>query len=330
MIITRTPFRIPLAGGGTDLDFYYKLKGGKLISSTFNQFMYVLLADRPVDEKILIQTTSIQFTEDPKKIKHTIIKEVLKFFKIKKKIQVSTFSTLPTGSGIGSSSALIVGLIVAILELKKVSFSKAKIAKTAYFIERIILKLKGGWQDQIIAAHGGVQLIKISKKGHFNLKSIKADKNLIKIEKKLILIFTNKTRNSSKSIFSQKNNLKKTLEQYDAIKSLVPQFRDAIKMGDYQKIGKIFHYHWIQKKKLSKFITNTKIDKMYISLLREKSFIGGKLMGAGGGGFILMVSNNMKRSLLFLNKRKMNYTKFKFTFEGSKVIQGYNKKFKNV
>lgn len=323
MIITRTPFRIPLAGGGTDLEFYYKKRGGKLISSTFNQFVFVLLAERPVDEKILIQTTSTQFSNDINKIKHKIIREVLKFFNIKKRIQISTFSTLPTGSGIGSSSSLIVGLIVAILKLKKIFFSKAKIAKTAYFIERKILKLKGGWQDQIIASYGGVQLINISNKGHFNSKSIKVKKNLIKIEKKLILVFTNETRNSSKIISFQKNNLKKTIEQYDMIKLLVPQMHDSIKRGDFKKIGKIFHYHWKQKKKLSKQITNTKIDKIYISLLKEKSFIGGKLIGAGGGGFFLMVSNNMNKSLKYLNKRKMNYTKFKFTSEGAKVIQSY-------
>ncbi len=119
MIITRTAFRIPLAGGGTDLDFYYRRRGGKLISSTFNQFVFVLLADRPIDNKILVQTTTTQFSNDINKVKHEIIREVLKFFNIKKKIQIGTFSTLPTSSGLGSSSALIVGLIKAISTFKK-------------------------------------------------------------------------------------------------------------------------------------------------------------------------------------------------------------------
>ena len=119
MIITRTAFRIPLAGGGTDLDFYYKKNGGDLISSTFNQYVFVLLAERPIDDKILIQTTTTQFANNINKVKHKIIREVLKYFNIKKKIQVSSFSTLPTSSGLGSSSALIVGLIKAISILKK-------------------------------------------------------------------------------------------------------------------------------------------------------------------------------------------------------------------
>ena len=132
MIITRTAFRIPLAGGGTDLDFYYKKNGGDLISSTFNQYVFVLLAERPIDDKILIQTTTTQFANNINKVKHKIIREVLKYFNIKKKIQVSSFSTLPTSSGLGSSSALIVGLIKAISILKKKNLAKAKSQKLLF------------------------------------------------------------------------------------------------------------------------------------------------------------------------------------------------------
>ncbi len=324
MIITRTAFRIPLAGGGTDLDFYFKKKGGELISSTFNQFVFVLLAERPIDDKILIQTTTAQFSNSINKVKHEIIREVLKYFKIKKKIQISTFSTLPTSSGLGSSSALIVGLIKAISIFKKEKISKNKIARIAFHIERKVLSYTGGWQDQIIASFGGVQQIKISKKGNFNTRSIKIKNNVInKLEKKFILVFTKELRNSSKVISSQKVNLKKTIKIYDAIRSLVPTMKNSLKKGDYKKIGEIFHHHWKLKKQLSKQISNSKIDRIYLNLLKDNSFIGGKLIGAGGGGFFLMVSNNLKKSILYLRKKKLNFTKFKFTFGGTQVEGSY-------
>ena len=320
MIITRTAFRIPLAGGGTDLDFYYKKNGGDLISSTFNQYVFVLLAERPIDDKILIQTTTTQFANNINKVKHKIIREVLKYFNIKKKIQVSSFSTLPTSSGLGSSSALIVGLIKAISILKKKKFSKSKIAKIAFLIEREILGYSGGWQDQIIASYGGIQRIKINRKGKFSSSSIEIKKKTLKIlEKKLILVFTKELRNSSKVISSQKINLKKTINVYNSIKSLVPDMRVSLKNGNYIKLGKIFHQHWKLKKQLSKEISNSKIDQIYLELMKEKSFLGGKLIGAGGGGFFLMVSNNIKKSILYLKKKKLNYTKFNFSFGGVQI-----------
>ncbi len=324
MIITRTPFRIPLAGGGTDLDFYYRIKKGEMISSTFNHYIFVLLAERPTDDKILIQTTSTQFSNNINKVKHKIIKEVLKYFNIKKKIQIGTFSTLPSSSGLGTSSSLIVGLILAILKFKKQKMSRNKIAQVAFLIERKILKYSGGWQDQIIASYGGIQHIHINKKGIFSSKPINISlKNVRKLESKFILVFTKELRNSSKIIASQKKDLKNTIINYDLIKELVPEMLISLKRGDYRSIGQIFHRHWNIKKKLSKKISSSKIDRIYKKLLKKGDFIGGKLIGAGGGGFFLMVSNNTKKSLLFLKKNKINYTNFKFSYGGTRIENSY-------
>ena len=163
MIITRTPYRIPLAGGGTDLDFYYKKRGGLFISATFNQFVFAIILRRQIDDKVLIQTTDTQFARSTNQVKHGIIREILKFFKIKNKIQVGTFATLPTSSGLGSSSSLIVGIIFGLSKMLRIKLSKKKIAKIAIFIERKKLKFQGGWQDQIISSYGGINKIKISE-----------------------------------------------------------------------------------------------------------------------------------------------------------------------
>ena len=164
MIIVRSPFRLPIAGGGTDLDFYYKKKGGDLISATIDQYIYILISKRPLDKKILIQNTETQFANNIKVVKNKLFKEVLKQLGLKKGIQIANISTLPTQSGLGSSSTLIVGLIKGLLQMKNLRINKNKLAKFAYKIERKKLKFDGGWQDQIIASYGGIQRIKINKK----------------------------------------------------------------------------------------------------------------------------------------------------------------------
>jgi len=132
MIIVKTPYRLPLAGGGTDHEFYYKKKNGLLISATFDQYIYCLICKRKIDKKILVQTTNSQFSKNLKELKHEIIREVLRYFKIKNQIQIGTFATVPTSAGLGSSSSLIVGLIKGISKILKIRYSKKKITKVEY------------------------------------------------------------------------------------------------------------------------------------------------------------------------------------------------------
>lgn len=319
MIISKTPFRIPLAGGGTDIDFYYKKKTGLFLTCAFNQGIYVSVSRRPLDKKILIQTTDTQFCYSVKKIKHEIIREVFKYFKIKNQIQVNCFSTLPTQSGLGSSSSLIVGLITAINKLLKLKLSQKRIVDVAYNIERKRLGLKGGWQDQIASTFGGIIKVRINKKGKFSVKRLNIKKKILnKLNSHMLLVFTNETRNSSKIINSQ--NKKINIEYYDKIKNFVPDMNKAILKGDYIKIGKIFHSHWNIKKKLSKNITNSLIDKLYLNLLKDKNILGGKIIGAGGGGFFLVVTRNLNKSILNLKKKNLSYTKLEIGQVGSQII----------
>ena len=326
MIIIRTPYRIPLAGGGTDLDFYYKKKGGLFISGTFNQYIFVSLLQRPIDSKISIQTFNTQILTDVHKVKNKIVRETLNYFKIKKKIQIGTFSTLPTSSGLGSSSSLTVGLVNGILKLlNNKKKNKKEIAKIAFKIERMRLGIKGGWQDQIMASFGGLNKVRIKKNGQFEVQKINIKKTILKkIEKYFFLIYTDKTRNSSKIINSQKKNLINTIDIYDRIKNLVIEFEKALKKGNAIQIGKIFNEQWNLKKKLSSNISNSKINKFYEKLMLSKNFVGGKLIGAGGGGFFLMVSKNPNKTISFLKKKKLNYLKLRFTSSGTSQIVNSN------
>ena len=321
MIINRTPYRIPLAGGGTDHKFYYKKKGGLLLSATFNQYVYTLITERKIDTKILVQTTSSAFSKNVNNVKHPIIKAVLNYFKIKNKIQIGTFATVPTSSGLGSSSSLVVSLIKSISKLKKIKLSNKRISEIAFYIEREKLGFIGGLQDQIIASFGGILKIKINKNGTFQTSKLKVSKkNLHKIEKHLILVFTEEIRNSSKVIKKQSKNLKNTHIIYSELKKLVTPTEKAIKTGNYLELGKIFHQHWGLKKKLSSNISSSFLDKIYIKLMKNNNFVGGKIIGAGGGGFFLMVTKNKRESEIFLKKNKLKFIDLEFTPFGTKNI----------
>ena len=186
MYISKTPFRVPLAGGGTDLTFYYKKRGGKFLTCSFNQYVYVYASFRQFNKNSLIQTTDVEFIKNNKNIKHDLIRETLKEFKINQNIHIGSFSTIPTKTGLGSSSSFVVGLINVLLKLLNKKMTKGQLYKKAYKIEREILKNSGGWQDQIIASYGGIQKVIISKKGKIKINALKVNnQKIITLEKKL-------------------------------------------------------------------------------------------------------------------------------------------------
>ncbi len=216
MILTKTPVRVPLAGGGTDLPFFTKKHIGAVIPIAINQYIYTYIYKRAPNTSSIIQTSNLQEVKINSKIRHKIIKETLNYFKIKDKIHIGFLSTLPTRSGIGSSSSLIVGLINSILAFKKKKLSKYNVAKIAIEIERKILNEDGGIQDQISASYGGINLIKCYKNYKFSVKKIKlSKKNIYFLENSLILVFSNIKRYSSEIIKSQK---KEKINHYKIVK----------------------------------------------------------------------------------------------------------------
>lgn len=321
MILARAPYRIPLAGGGTDIDFYYKKRGGLLISAALNQYVYTIFKKRDLDNKVLVQTTTTEFESSIDKIKHNIIREVFRYFKIKQSFQISTFSTIPTQSGLGSSSSLVVSLIKNISKYKKLKLTDKKIVKIAYHIERKILKNDGGWQDQIVSTYGGLIKIKINKKGDFNISKLRIKKHIRdKIERNLILIYTNETRESSDIITSQRNSKKKVgqINIYDEIKKKVAVIEKALINGNIKLIGKTFDEHWKLKKRLSRKISNSSLDKIYLKMMKTNLFYGGKIIGAGGGGFFLMTLKKKRADVKsFLNKNKFNSINLRIDDKGA-------------
>ena len=220
MILTKTPYRIALSGGGTDLDFYYKKKSGCLYTLAIDQYVYVHLSLRVLDDNYFIQTSDAYFVKNLKDIRHNLIRETLKYYNIKEKVHVGTYSTVPTQTGLGSSSAAVIGLINCIKKFKNLKISEKQIIKDAYKIEREICGNQGGWQDQTISQIGGLVKLNISKEAKISYKKLKVTNKMKSLVRNhLLLIYTKQKRDSAKVISSQKKN-KNIISIYDSIKSL--------------------------------------------------------------------------------------------------------------
>lgn len=322
-VITRTPYRISLGGGGTDLPFYSKIKSADLISAAINQYCIVSVGIRKVDKDILIQTTKVERVKEASEIKHDIIRACLEYFKINDSVQISTFSTIPSKTGLGSSSTLTVGLVHALAVLKGIRMSKKQIARTSWFIERKILSLEGGIQDQYIASYGGIRRIQVSKGGKVLVTQVKLKKSIMMIlEKYLIMIFSGQQRNSVKVVKGVVNNIHKSIKLYDIIKSIGAKTKKFLLQGDIENIGILMDQHWLIKKKLSNSISNDMIDKKYIKLKKIGSN-GGKIIGAGGGGFYIMAvsKKNIKKFKNELKKHNFYSFDWKFDMNGSCIIE---------
>ena len=321
MIISRTPYRLPLSGGGTDIDFYYKKSGGHLISISIDEYVYVLLMPRLIDKNYLIQTTKTEFRNNLSQIDHELIRETLRYYNIREKLHIGTYSTVPTRTGLGTSSAMVVGLINCIKKYKKLKLTNREIINDAYKIERKICKIHGGWQDQIVSQFGGYLDIKISKNEKIKIKKIKINKKINQIVKNnFLLVYTEIKRNSSSVILSQKKRKNNILKYYDKIKSFNKPILKALDSSLVREVGYIFDKHWSLKKSLSNQITDKKIDGFYNNLIKKYNVYGGKLIGAGGGGFFLVCTDNKKKLIKKLKKNKINFIDFSIEKYGSKII----------
>jgi D-glycero-alpha-D-manno-heptose-7-phosphate kinase len=321
MIISKTPYRLPLSGGGTDIKFYYSKKNSEFISSSINEYVYVLLSHRKIDNNFLIQTTSTQFSISLSDINHDLIRETLKYFKISEKLHIGTYSTVPTRTGLGTSSAMVVGLINCINKFKNFKLNKKKIYEIAYKIERNICRIQGGWQDQIVSTYGGAIHARITRKEKIFIKKFRFSNNLKKIiNNNFILVYTNTKRDSSEVIKSQFKNQNNSIKFYDQIKLLNKKMVDFVKDNNIEQIGKLFSNHWNIKKKLSNKMTDAILESFYKKLEKNISILGSKLIGAGGGGFFLICVKNKKNVVQVLKSKKINFLDLRYESKGSLIL----------
>tara|TARA_Y100000591_G_scaffold96521_1_gene81775 strand:- start:1245 stop:2219 length:975 start_codon:yes stop_codon:yes gene_type:complete len=323
MIIVRSPLRISIGGGGTDIPSYYEKKESFFISAAINKYVYVTIT-RPFEKGIYLKYSRIEKRNKISSINHKIIKEVLKKKLKEKRIEITTLTDIPTKTGLGSSGSFSTALIKALYLYNQKKISKRDLAELACDIEINKLKQSSGKQDQYISVFGGISEFRINKKGYVSVGKLKiSNKTFINLENNLLLFFTGFSRNSSLILNEQNKktlqNSSQILKNLDYVKELGLEIKKNLIKGDCKEFGRLMNEHWINKLKRSKNMSNSTIDNIYNFALNNGA-LGGKLIGAGGGGFLMFYSDNPKKLRLAMKKKKIEEVNFKFDFDGVKQI----------
>ena len=322
MIIVRSPLRISIGGGGTDIPSYYKKNEGFFISAAINKYVYVTITE-PFQKGIYLKYSQIEKTNNIKKIKHNIIREVLKDEISKNKIEITTLTDIPAKTGLGSSGSFSTALIKAVYLFNQKKIGRRDLAEKACDIEIKKLKQPSGKQDQYISVYGGISEFSINKNGFVTVKNLKINNETkLNLEKNLLLFFTGFSRDSSLILNEQNNktikNNKEIIQNLDFVKSLGYEIKKSLLKGDCDKFGKLMDEHWKYKLKRSSNMSNQTINEAYDYAIKNGA-LGGKLIGAGGGGFLLFYTNKPNRLRKAFHK-KFEEVKFKFDYEGVKEI----------
>ncbi|OGL39563.1 MAG: GHMP kinase [Candidatus Schekmanbacteria bacterium RIFCSPHIGHO2_02_FULL_38_11] len=326
MIISQTPLRISFAGGGTDFKDYYKnFDGGVVISTAIDKYVYVIIKKR-FDKNIRIGYSITELVDEVDSIKHDLVREGLKRAKISGGVEISTMADIPsTGSGLGSSSSVTVGLLNAMYAFQGIQKTSEELAKEACEIEIDILKKPIGKQDQYIAAYGSLREIHFKKDGKVKVDEIKIPEEVKeKLNRNLLLFYTGEKRDSSTVLLEQKNNINTFFNTLNEMKAMVPEFKKALQKGEIDEFGRLLHSTWEYKKSLASKITNSHIDKLYEKAI-DAGALGGKIAGAGGGGFLLLYCPYKKQDKVKSSLTGLKELKFGFERDGSKIIFNINK-----
>ena len=325
MIICKTPFRISFFGGGTDFPQWYKHNSGSVISASINKFSYITARDLPnfFDFKYRLRYFQTEEVKKLNKINHPTFREIInKYHNKNKTIEIVHNADLPAMSGLGSSSSTTIGTIHALMTLNNKSVSKKSLAYKAIEIEQKILKESVGSQDQVIASYGGFNFIKFKKDNTISVKPFKNQKNIKKIENSLLLVFTGIRRKAEKVEKDKLKNLNKTTKYYSQLNDLTLRAKKVIESDNFRlnEFGELMSEHWKIKKKLSTMVTNSNIDEIY-NIGIENGAYGGKLLGAGNGGFVLFICNLSSKNKI--KKKLKNYLNvpIKFETQGSRIVK---------
>ena len=327
MIITRSPLRITLGGGGTDLPSYYRNHEGFLIAAAIDKYVYVNVM-RPFTPGVFLKYSKLENIEKINEVKHPIIREALKILNFKTpQIEITTLADIPAGTGLGSSGSFTTALLKALYTHRKRHLYQEELAEMACHIEIERLGEPIGKQDQYIASIGGITCFNFHENDKVTSTPLELSMDTVfDLEDNLMLFFTGISRNAGsilkdQHIRSEKNETE-ILDNLHYVKDLGYRCKDALESGDLSLFGQLMHEHWEHKKIRSNNMSTSQIDKWY-ELGMKNGAIGGKLVGAGGGGFLMFVAEDRNRLRKAMTSEKLEEVRFRFDFEGSKVVMSY-------
>ena len=319
MIVTKTPLRISFFGGGSDIPEFYKEHGGIVVSAAIDSYIYIA-ANKSVAPHLKVIYSQLELEYDVENIKHDRVREILKHFNINSNIEIASFSNIPTkGTGLGSSSTFSVGLINAIIHMNNQSCSRNYLAELASMIEIEKCNEPIGKQDQYAAAYGGFNIYEFNKNGTVTVVPIK--KVLDKQLQKNLLCFNTCIVRQASSVLSEQVEKLKNNTNVDYTKRIVDMAHKSIDLlvnNNLDKFGELLHESWQVKKQLSSNISNNLIDTMYTTAM-DAGALGGKILGAGGGGYLLMYVPEKRQSKVLHAMKGYPRFEFNFDYEGSKM-----------
>ncbi len=326
MIITRSPLRISLGGGGTDLPSYYQKFGGFLIAAAIDKYVYVTVT-RPFTSGIFLKYSHLEKVEAVDEIQHPIIREAIRMLDFKTpQLEITTLADIPAGTGLGSSGSFTTALLKALYAHRRRLILPDELARLACQIELDILKEPIGKQDQYIAAYGGITCFEFNQDDSVNAYPLPVNiDTLFDLEDNLLLFFTGFSRSASSILKDQDKRSKemdeKMLNNMHYVKDLGLRSKEALIGGRTSEFGALMHEHWEHKRKRSSGMSNPKIDEWY-ELGMKNGALGGKLVGAGGGGFLMFYAEERNPLRHAMSKAGLEEVRFRFDFEGTKTLIG--------
>ena len=328
MIITRTPFRITLGGGGTDLAAYYSKYGGFIFSVGIDKYMFINVNRPIVDDLIRVKYTKSEIVKHRDMLEHDIAREAMKIMGIEKALEIISMADIPGGTGLGSSSCYTVGLLNALHVLNKSHVSLQELAEEACRLEIEILGKPVGKQDQYMAVFGGLTKMDIDTDGTVTVNDINVSYDILdELNRNMLMFYTN-TFGSADEILAEQSRgageeRRNVIESMHHIRDIGCEILEAVESGNLASVGLLFDKHWKYKKKISTKMSNPDFDRIY-DIAKENGALGGKISGAGGRGFFLFYVEEkqpaFRRVMQELGLREMRY---RFDFEGTKVLANF-------
>jgi len=322
MIISRTPFRVSFFGGGTDYPGWFENNKGAVLATTIDKYCYITCRYLPpfFDHQSRIIYSQMEHVKKIDDIDHPAVREVLRFLKIQQGVEIHHDGDLPARTGLGSSSSFTVGLLNSLYALKGVMTTKARLAEEAIYVEQEMCKENVGCQDQALAAYGGFNHIEFGGEAHLQVQRVTIPEERVKrLEGNLMLYFTGFSRMASKIAEHQIKNISKKEKELARMYQMVQQAVSLLNSGQLDDFGKLLNESWQIKRELSDKVTTSQIDDIY-DAAREAGALGGKLLGAGGGGFILLYAPKEVQPKIKEKLKKLLLVPFKFENLGSQII----------
>lgn len=342
MIISRTPFRLPLGGGGTDLPSYYTRFGGYVISAAIDKYMYIAV-NRMFEDKIRLSYSVTEIVDSPEQVRHPVVREALRNTGLNRNVEIVSIADAPASTGLGSSGSFSVGLLNALYAYRGVHKSAKELAEEACDIAMNRLKEPSGKQDEYIAAFGGIRVLEIERDGSVNVRHLKVSQEVVaELEHNILLFYTGIKRDAKEVLGEQQRRIElsakleskasakpndprddsqdEAVQRMHRIKKIGQEIEKALEEGELSRFGELLHQHWLAKKGVTSKMSSDKIDR-WCEVARRNGAIGEKLIGAGGGGFLMFYCEDDKHQLRkAMAEEGLTEHRFRFDFTGSKII----------